>query len=866
MATGDSYSLFPLKATLGLEKISTYGLSRIANEVRTFIAKFVGPNGFWLDEAYDGTVDYVDIDITNDDAIVIETGRSGFSASGRLLVTNTDGASSGKYPFPNAGATNYNVYLKAEQIPTLVERTKANAYASTREVERLGLLGTPDSVTNNGDGTLTFNVSTLLGGANAGHVGRKVRVWYKNFQTTTTSVAFEECSVTFSGGVNKITTVAKFGQTSPTTTASLYSVFLIGPIIRTTTYSSTDALFVGVVAGGGTGNPPASKTLTAQAVWTPWWAPLSKVIRLDTHGEPKIRVMVDASDSGEPQLEVMEGSTSKWSVDEEGNVAAGHSGNSATSIELTTLEGTAEISADNATLLINSIGTDGVVVIDGVAVVPPDGNGNDTLIGSVVGETFGGGTEQSIVGFINSASAVDEYDTGVVGDVVYGAIGAQIGPAITGLGTADITVGAFAYRSKGQFGWHEQQVLSPGNGTWYLIAQVAQPQQGSAVLVTAQAAYTGTGLKGSILLAKVVLSGGVITSITPLARPARFAYMSRDIQVGPVAAGADFATLKEAVDFVNNVDSMPGFSSTRRWTIRVVGSTTEAEEIVLTRSSTRIVGAAPGDLEGSAFPLITWTHTGHCLRIEASNVEIDGLNLRYSSSSDCTSAIKLSDSNLSTVFIRRISIDILSTGVNLYGVYLGEGDHRKIVIEDSELKGSEYGILRAAGDQLFMCRFENNRIRRHSGSIGFSNGILLACDVSGFDNVVRGNTVNNFYSNIVVSNCSRTVVDNNRCDDFHKYGISMLGSPSLYCVVRGNMCTSNQGSELTSYGIYVAAPRGIYTDNNVRGSTGASTFYGIQVDASPTDYCILTSNQTNGQTLNNDNGANTTAGANRDDA
>lgn len=76
---------------------------------------------------------------------------------------------------------------------------------------------TPDSVTNLGS-TLEFEIDGLFDNPGASRAGAIVRVTYNE------TGAYEELTSTYSGGVNKITTTGFLGQTSPSTTATDYTV------------------------------------------------------------------------------------------------------------------------------------------------------------------------------------------------------------------------------------------------------------------------------------------------------------------------------------------------------------------------------------------------------------------------------------------------------------------------------------------------------------------------------------------------------------------------------------------------------------------------------------------------------------------
>jgi hypothetical protein len=89
--------------------------------------------------------------------------------------------------------------------------------------EEIGPSGTPTSVADDGDGTMTVRVSTILPDAydTADDDNRQVKV------TLNATGAFEICTVYRSGGQNLIATTGALGQTVISTTASDYTVQVV---------------------------------------------------------------------------------------------------------------------------------------------------------------------------------------------------------------------------------------------------------------------------------------------------------------------------------------------------------------------------------------------------------------------------------------------------------------------------------------------------------------------------------------------------------------------------------------------------------------------------------------------------------------
>jgi len=169
--------------------------------------------------------------------------------------------------FENALGVDYNVGLRYNEIPNLTEvnvRTGQVEYSLTQE--RIGELGQPNSVTDNG-ATITFVVDSVceVGVSNA---GRKCLVWLKRAAGQVD--AFFEGTVVFSGGQNKITTTHLLGQQAGSVSVAVadYQAFLIGPTVRRNTDLNIDPVyaFVGKVTGAGTGNAPTTFDQTGKTL------------------------------------------------------------------------------------------------------------------------------------------------------------------------------------------------------------------------------------------------------------------------------------------------------------------------------------------------------------------------------------------------------------------------------------------------------------------------------------------------------------------------------------------------------------------------------------------------------------------------
>jgi len=162
--------------------------------------------------------------------------------------------------FENANGIDYDVGFHYAERPVGIRinpRTGQPEYVKWREV--IGEPAAPSSVVDHGNGTITFNVNSVTE-SGVDNAGRLVLV-YKNEPAegaTSESLAMEELLVAYSGGNNLVTTSGALGQSSPSTTASDYTVILLGVSVKRniSLEGASGFMFVGVVTGNG-GTPTA---------------------------------------------------------------------------------------------------------------------------------------------------------------------------------------------------------------------------------------------------------------------------------------------------------------------------------------------------------------------------------------------------------------------------------------------------------------------------------------------------------------------------------------------------------------------------------------------------------------------------------
>lgn len=196
--------------------------------------------------------------------------------------------------FQNTNAIVYHVGFMYAELPSgLRINPRTGKPQFDRYTEEVGFAAAPTSVTDNGNGTITFNVNSVTesGVSNAGRLVRVYKVVPAD-GALTFAMALEECTVAF-GAANTITTVGKFGQTTVSTTAGDYIVVCMGPRVARNTDLSTvsGVVYVGTVTGnGGTPvtfsntNQTLLKTFTdaSQVTYTPagWLAPGATNVQL----------------------------------------------------------------------------------------------------------------------------------------------------------------------------------------------------------------------------------------------------------------------------------------------------------------------------------------------------------------------------------------------------------------------------------------------------------------------------------------------------------------------------------------------------------------------------------------------------------
>ena len=169
--------------------------------------------------------------------------------------------------FANATGSPYYVGLEYVPIPTTLSINPRSGMPEWIEfTDTIGVTGTPDSIVDNGDGTLTANVNTICDNLDCS--GRTVLIYQSTLESgaLNTTIAKEELTVVWSSPNNTITTIAALGQASISTTASDYTVVLLGPTVQSTAAIKTQdgVVYVGLITGNGPAAAPVSFNHTDQ--------------------------------------------------------------------------------------------------------------------------------------------------------------------------------------------------------------------------------------------------------------------------------------------------------------------------------------------------------------------------------------------------------------------------------------------------------------------------------------------------------------------------------------------------------------------------------------------------------------------------
>ena len=333
MATGDKYLSISENRLLGWQSLKNLFFDYLDKQSRTMAERvYATGSTFGTETALvaDG-VDQIKLAGYPPDSV------SAVDGLGRFLDFRQRTSDVEDIHFENTLGTEYEVSVQQAPLPGGVFVNPADGMPAWNYYEDIvGFLGTPDLVTDNLDGTITFEVDSITESGHNNH-GRQVYV-YKNTITKsalTDQLAKQLCTTVYTGGKNKITTTlvgaggaGTFGQVTVSTTPSHYTVILVGPRVGVDLdlRESTSACFLGTVTGAGLGNAPTVFAMAAQNVFDFDLTLLSDITRLEPASgidRLKVDVKVIPGDAATDQIRVTNGAlspTTRFKVDGAGLV------------------------------------------------------------------------------------------------------------------------------------------------------------------------------------------------------------------------------------------------------------------------------------------------------------------------------------------------------------------------------------------------------------------------------------------------------------------------------------------------------------------------------------------------------------------
>lgn len=231
----------PLRQTGRQTLLDVYGLSGVIGAAKATVT-------------YSNGADTIDLDA--DFAAVNGLGW-------RLDAVATD-AEWSAIPFEDAGATTYYIGARAADVPASVSgNTTDGSIYYNGTAEKIGVPGVPDTVTDQG-GSILMVIDTLVDPGWTAAATRKVQVWLVDPETSADAVAIQTVTAAYNGvsGSVEITIPNNLGQTTVSTTASDYSLFLLGPKITDSDFSANaNYVMIGTQVGNGGAGSNAIQTL-----------------------------------------------------------------------------------------------------------------------------------------------------------------------------------------------------------------------------------------------------------------------------------------------------------------------------------------------------------------------------------------------------------------------------------------------------------------------------------------------------------------------------------------------------------------------------------------------------------------------------
>jgi hypothetical protein len=623
------------RQSLGLTELKTLMMDAVENLTEDVVESIWGLQG-WIGEA--PTITF------GAGTFSLEGGCLGTDGSGSLLKTGTSFSYGVGVPFQNTSAVNYHVGLMRARVPAMAKNSRLLGKPQyTAAVEIVGVAGTPDSVVDNGNGTITMIVDTVTE-AGVSNAGRTVMMYLVAPQQVGSGV-LEDAVVVWDGTNNKVTTAAKFGQGTISTTAADYAVVLYGPrVARNTDLSGEDGvLYVGTITGNG-GTPTVYST--AGATEYPGFDDLTNVTEFGPNGDLKIRVKAHASDgAGDRQLSVYDPGAGVYTFvfDGAGNLTIKNPSGGATVFkidaatgDISEFGGLLKSTQDNIQFYDVNMAAPVDLTLDGgdIVTVPAVGFQERSILGAIDGIKTGNLISCSVV------SGCEPSDGGGLdldieaGDAVFDGVGWSLVEATVTL--ADVDETSYVRFNFATSAWEETTT------------------------------YTGD-TASTFFVAKVVKLTSNITSVVDIRRPTARGDRRTDITVGEVGSAgsydsmvAHFRTLGDAfraIDVWSNDDASPIPSHYR---VRVVGPTTETGALAIPTSGIEVCG------DGSSAIEFSLTHAVFNLNGK-SNLWFHDLNLEFTGTVSGGSGIP-------RILAFAQSVEAVSADITIERVTLDAGD------------------------------------------------------------------------------------------------------------------------------------------------------------------------------------------------
>jgi len=255
MSTGKTFTNFVFKRLLAAEDFSTRFLYFLLDSFREVVVRVFDADGI-----FDAKITFAG---SASNTVTFAQGAPGdfrgTDGLGNILGLGESGSedeSIGQIKvvvFENTNAVDYHFSLEYATRPKGIQINPRNGRPEYTEiVQSIGKSAAPNSIVDNGS-NLTLVIDSVCETSHS-HAGRKAIIYLNtpDKNAITETIAIEECTVTWNGVNNRITTAALLGQNSPSTTPGDYTVMLLGPSVRkVNTVAVSGHIYLGNITGNG---------------------------------------------------------------------------------------------------------------------------------------------------------------------------------------------------------------------------------------------------------------------------------------------------------------------------------------------------------------------------------------------------------------------------------------------------------------------------------------------------------------------------------------------------------------------------------------------------------------------------------------